>query len=214
MNINKKTKLTFVLCFSAIFSATAFGFSTNQLDQSYRKLGFAYSTLEHSDLPEVDADGFSLFWMNSDYSESLVTGVGFSYTYIDAGIIDAGLLSTSTQIGYRVKLSDYAELVPLVGFSYNSIISGGYTVADIWAVAYGSSAKLALTEYTVLSASIIGQSGDWDSWVSGLDGQSAKSLVYSISIEQFIGDSSSISLSYATDNLGLKGLSFGYNFLL
>lgn len=214
MNINKKTKLTFALCFSVIFSATAFGYQLDLLDQSYNKLGFAYNTLEHDDAPGVDAHGLSISWMSTGGSESWVSGVGFSYTYIDAGIIDIDLLSTSYNAGYRVKLSDYAELVPLVGFSYNSVIAGGWAVADIWSVTYGASAKVALTESTILGASFIGQSGDWDSWVSELDGQSAESLSYSITIEHFIGESSSISLSYATDTLGLKGLSFGYNLLL
>jgi len=214
MNINKTIKLTFALCSSVIFSATAFGVSLNQLDRSYDKLGFAYSTLEHSDLPEVNADGFSVVWTSTGGSENWFSSVGFSYTYIDAGAIGEGdLLSTAYNLGYRLKLSDYAELVPLVGFSYNTLLSNGWAVADIWSVSYGALAKLALTENTILGASIIGQSGDWDTYSSQLDGQSVESLIYGISIEQFIGDFSSISLSYATDNLGLDGLSFGYNIL-
>jgi len=213
MNINKTIKLTFALCSSVIFSATAFGVSFSQLDRSYDKLGFAYTTLEHSDIPSVDADQFSVLWMTTGGSENWVSGVGFSYAYVDAGIIDVDLLSTSTNVGYRVKLSEYAELVPLVGFSYNTVLAGGWAVADMWSVIYGVSAKVALTESTILGASIISQSGDWDIWISEFDVQ-ADSTAYGISIEQFIGDSSSISLSYGTDGLGLEGLSFGFNILL
>ena len=213
MNINKTIKLAFALCSSVIFSATAFGVSFSQLDRSYNKLGFAYTTLEHSDIPNVDADQFSVSWMSTGDSESWVSGVGFSYAYVDAGIIGVDLLSTSFNVGYRVKLSDYAELVPLVGFSYSTVLAGGWAVADIWSVIYGASAKVALTESTILGCSIISQSGDWDSWVSEFNGQ-ADSTNYGISIEQFIGDSSSISLSYGTDGLGLEGLSFGFNILL
>lgn len=214
MNINKIIKLIVALLSIVTFSSTAFGITFGQLDRCYDKLGFAYSTLEYSDAPEVDADGLSVVWMSTGDSENWVTSVDFSYTYIDLGIIDADLLSTSTKLGYRIKLSDSAELVPLIGFSYNNLSSGGWAVADIWSVMYGASAKLALAENTVLGASVIGQSGDWDSWVSELDGSSSDSLSYGISIEQFIGDSSSISLSYTTDNLGLDGISFGYSILL
>ena len=214
MNINKKIKLIFALCSSVTFSTTAFGITFGQLDRSYDKLGFAYSTLESSNAPGVDAGGLSVVWMSTGNSENWVTSVDFSYTYIDLGIIDADLLSTSTKLGYRIKLSDSAELVPLIGFSYNNLSSGGWAVADIWSVIYGASAKLALTESTILGASIIGVSGDWNSWSSEIDGQSAESLTYGISIEQFIGDSSSISLSYTTDRLGLDGISFGYSILL
>jgi len=214
MNINKKIKLIFALFSSVTLSTTAFGITLSQLDRCYDKLGFAYSTLESSDAPGVDAGGLSVVWMSTGDSENWVTSVDFSYTYIDAGIIDADLLSTSTKLGYRIKLSDSAELVPLIGFSYNNLSSGGWAVADIWSVVYGASAKLALAENTVLGASVIGQSGDWNSWSSELDGSSSNSLSYGISIEQFIGDSSSISLSYTTDSLSLDGISFGYSILL
>ena len=213
MNINKKIKLIFALCSSVTLSTTAFGITFGQLDWSYDKLGFAYSTLENSNVTDADADQFSVFWMSTGGSENWVSRADFSYTYVDYGI-GVDILTTSYNLGYRIKLSDYAELVPLVGFSYNTVIAGGWAVADIWSVIYGASARVALTESTILGATIIGQSGDWDSWVSELDGQSAESLSYAISIEQLIGDSSSISLSYTSDNLGLKGLSFGYNILL
>ena len=213
MNINKKIKLIFALCSSVTLSTTAFGITFGQLDWSYDKLGFAYSTLENSNVTDADADQFSVFWMSTGGSENWVSRADFSYTYVDYGI-GVDILTTSYNLGYRIKLSDYAELVPLVGFSYNTVIAGGWAVADIWSVIYGASARVALTESTILGATIIGQSGDWDSWVSELDGQSAESLAYGISIEQLIGDSSSISLSYTSDNLGLKGLSFGYNILL
>jgi hypothetical protein len=214
MNINKIIKLIVALFSSVTLSSTAFGITFGQLDRCYDKLGFAYSTLEYSDAPGVDADGYSAYWMSTGGSENWVTSVDFSYAYIDLGIIDADLLSTSTKLGYRIKLSDSAELVPLIGFSYNNLSSGGWEVADIWSVLYGVSAKLALAENTVLGASVIGQSGDWDSWVSELDGSSSNSLSYGISIEQFFNDSISISLSYANDNLGLDGLSLGFSKLL
>ena len=213
MNINKKIKLIFALCSSVTLSTTAFGITFGQLDWSYDKLGFAYSTLENSNVTDADADQFSVFWMSTGGSENWVSRADFSYTYVDYGI-GVDILTTSYNLGYRIKLSDYAELVPLVGFSYNTVIAGGWAVADIWSVIYGASARVALTESTILGATIIGQSGDWDSWVSELDGQSAESLSYAISIEQLIGDSSSISLSYTTDQLGSSGLSIGYNILL
>ena len=212
MNINKTIKLAFALCSSVIFSATAFGVSFSQLDRSYDKLGFAYSTLENSSV-SMDAEQFSVLWMTTGGSETWVSRADFSYTYFDYGI-GVDMLATSYNLGYRIKLSDYAELVPLVGFSYNTVIAGGWAVADIWSVIYGASARVALTESTILSATIIGQSGDWDSWVSEFDGQSAESLTYAISIEQFINDSASISLSYGTDKLGSNHLSIGYNILL
>ena len=156
--------------------------------------------------------------MTTGGSENWVSSVGFSYSYIEiatsTGIGFGDLLTTSYNLGYRLKLSDSAELVPLVGWSYNTLLSSGYALADIWSFTYGASAKAALTETTVLSTSIIGQSGDWNSWIVGVNGAPAESLLYGISIEQFIGDSSSISLSYTTGNLGLDGLSIGYNILL
>lgn len=213
MNINKKIKLIFALCSSVTLSTTAFGITLSQLDRSYDKLGFAYSTLDFSDLPGVDANALSVAWSSTGGSEKWVSGVGLSYTYIDAGVIDADLLSTGFNLGYRVRLSDSAELVPLIGFSYQNLSSGGWAVADIWSVLYGVSAKYALSENTVLSASAIGQTGDLNSWSSEIDGLSVDSLAYGISIEQFFNDNASISLSYSTDHLGSSGVSLGFNML-
>jgi hypothetical protein len=212
MNVNKMIKLIAAVCASLALPSAAFALSTSQLDRSYDKLGFAYSTF--SDLAGMDADGLSINWGTTGGSENWASSVSFSYTYIDAGIIDADLLSTAYNLGYRVRLSDKAELVPLVGFSYHNLSSGGWAVADIWSFLYGVSARYALAENTIISASAIGQTGEYDSWVSEIDGLSTASLAYGISIEQFFNDVSSISLSYTEDHLGSKGVSIGVNMLL
>jgi len=212
MNINKKIKLIFALCSSVTLSTTAFGITFGQLDRYYDKLGFAYSSHEAS---WFDADQFSVAWTSTGGSEKWVSAASFSYTYVDAGATGEGdMLSTAYNLGYRIKLSDSAELVPLIGFSYQTLFSDGWALADIWSVSYGVSAVYALAENTVLSAAAIGITGDWDDWYNISPNDSADSLHYGISIEQFFNDSASISLSYGTNSLGSSFVSLGYNILL
>jgi hypothetical protein len=127
------------------------------------------------------------------------------------------LVSSTTLLGYRIKLSDKLDIVPGIGLSYRNLsvgsIFGQVALADAWTFTYGATVKYALLENTTISAGFLGESGDIDSWASEINGLSIDSVSYGFSVEQYFSDQFSVVLGYGTDAIGTNGFSVGFSFL-